>query len=206
VALKAHRAEPARYDHGEVEPRWQRFWHEHATFRAVRRPGREKRYVLVEALRFNTAISGMMELLNHLSDLPDPLPREGVHGHARPSGLAHLGRGALPGGHGRDRRPGQRPSPRTRGAAAHGLRGGGAHGGSRCRRGRAARGGPDSQKVRLRAGQDRQRRRRLAAWTSRMDRRRTALLEPDGHLCRQVVAGRDLKKRCGQAVSQGADF
>jgi len=29
-----------------------------------------------------------------------------------------------------------------------------------------------------------------------MDGRRTALLEPDGHLCRQVVAGRDLKKRC----------
>ena len=29
----------------------------------------------VEALRFNTAISGMMELLKHLSDLPDPLPR-----------------------------------------------------------------------------------------------------------------------------------
>src|SRR5207247_230315 len=35
-----------RYVDGEVEPRWQRFWHEHATFRAVRRPGREKRYVL----------------------------------------------------------------------------------------------------------------------------------------------------------------
>ena len=32
----------------------------------------------IEALRFNTAISGMMELLNHLSDLPDPLPREAV--------------------------------------------------------------------------------------------------------------------------------
>jgi len=46
VARKAGRAEPARYDHGEVEPRWQRFWHEHATFRAVRRAGREKRYVL----------------------------------------------------------------------------------------------------------------------------------------------------------------
>jgi hypothetical protein len=46
VARKAGRAEPARYDHAEVEPRWQRFWSEHATFRAVRRPGREKRYVL----------------------------------------------------------------------------------------------------------------------------------------------------------------
>jgi Leucyl-tRNA synthetase, editing domain/tRNA synthetases class I (M) len=34
------------YDHREVEPRWQRFWDEHETFRAVRRPGREKRYVL----------------------------------------------------------------------------------------------------------------------------------------------------------------
>jgi leucyl-tRNA synthetase len=32
----------------------------------------------IEALRFNTAISGMMELLNHLSDLSDPLPREAV--------------------------------------------------------------------------------------------------------------------------------
>jgi len=32
----------------------------------------------VEALRFNTAISAMMELLNRLSDLPDPLPREAV--------------------------------------------------------------------------------------------------------------------------------
>ena len=37
---------PAPYDHGEVERRWQRFWDEHATFRAVRRPGRDKRYVL----------------------------------------------------------------------------------------------------------------------------------------------------------------
>ncbi len=46
MARKAGRAEPARYDHGEVEPRWQRFWNEHATFRAVRRPGRAKRYVL----------------------------------------------------------------------------------------------------------------------------------------------------------------
>jgi leucyl-tRNA synthetase len=46
VARKADRAEPARYDHGEVEPRWQRFWDEHGTFRAVRRPGREKRYIL----------------------------------------------------------------------------------------------------------------------------------------------------------------
>jgi leucyl-tRNA synthetase len=32
----------------------------------------------IETLRFNTAISGMMELLNHLGDLPDPLPREAV--------------------------------------------------------------------------------------------------------------------------------
>ncbi len=46
MARKAGRAEPARYDHAEVEPRWQRFWSEQATFRAVRRPGREKRYVL----------------------------------------------------------------------------------------------------------------------------------------------------------------
>jgi leucyl-tRNA synthetase len=46
VASKADHAEPAGYHHDEVEPRWQRFWNEHATFRAVRRPGREKRYVL----------------------------------------------------------------------------------------------------------------------------------------------------------------
>ena len=39
-------AEPGRYDAGEVERRWQRFWDQHATFRAARRPGREKRYVL----------------------------------------------------------------------------------------------------------------------------------------------------------------
>jgi leucyl-tRNA synthetase len=32
----------------------------------------------IEALRFNTAISAMMELLNHLGELPDPLPREAV--------------------------------------------------------------------------------------------------------------------------------
>ncbi|HZO16555.1 MAG TPA: leucine--tRNA ligase [Polyangiaceae bacterium] len=36
----------SRYDHREVEPRWQRYWDEHETFKAVRRPGREKRYVL----------------------------------------------------------------------------------------------------------------------------------------------------------------
>ena len=46
MAPKPGRAEPARYHHGEVEPRWQRFWSVHATFRAMRRPGREKRYVL----------------------------------------------------------------------------------------------------------------------------------------------------------------
>ena len=46
MAPKADRAEPARYRPGEVEARWQRFWSEQATFRAERRPGREKRYVL----------------------------------------------------------------------------------------------------------------------------------------------------------------
>ena len=34
------------YDHAEIEPRWQRYWDEHETFRAARRPGRPKRYVL----------------------------------------------------------------------------------------------------------------------------------------------------------------
>ncbi len=34
------------YDHLEIEPRWQRYWDEHGTFRATRRSGRPKRYVL----------------------------------------------------------------------------------------------------------------------------------------------------------------
>src|SRR5262249_54898251 len=38
--------EPARYDHAEVEARWQRYWDEQRTFRAVRHADREKRYVL----------------------------------------------------------------------------------------------------------------------------------------------------------------
>ena len=36
----------ARFDHAEVEPRWQRHWDEHQTFKAVRRPGKAKKYVL----------------------------------------------------------------------------------------------------------------------------------------------------------------
>ena len=39
-------AEPARYDHAEVEARWQRYWDEHEAWKAVRTPGRPKRYVL----------------------------------------------------------------------------------------------------------------------------------------------------------------
>jgi leucyl-tRNA synthetase len=40
--------EPGRYDHSEVEPRWQRAWEQSETFRAVRSSSaaREKRYVL----------------------------------------------------------------------------------------------------------------------------------------------------------------
>lgn len=34
------------YDHGAVEPRWQKYWEEHDTFRVTRRPGRPKIYVL----------------------------------------------------------------------------------------------------------------------------------------------------------------
>lgn len=34
------------YDHGTIEPRWQKYWDEQRTFRAVRRPGRPKIYVL----------------------------------------------------------------------------------------------------------------------------------------------------------------
>jgi leucyl-tRNA synthetase len=39
-------ADPTRYQHAEVEPRWQRYWDEHQTFQAQRRPGRAKKYVL----------------------------------------------------------------------------------------------------------------------------------------------------------------
>jgi leucyl-tRNA synthetase len=35
-----------RYDAAAIEPKWQRFWDEHATFRSVRHPGRKKLYVL----------------------------------------------------------------------------------------------------------------------------------------------------------------
>lgn len=38
--------EPARYDHAEVEARWQRTWEEAQTFRATRDRARPKRYVL----------------------------------------------------------------------------------------------------------------------------------------------------------------
>jgi leucyl-tRNA synthetase len=34
------------YDHRTIEPRWQRYWADHGTFRAVRHPGRPKKYVL----------------------------------------------------------------------------------------------------------------------------------------------------------------
>jgi leucyl-tRNA synthetase len=34
------------YDHRTLEPRWQRFWEENQTFKAVRRPGRPKLYAL----------------------------------------------------------------------------------------------------------------------------------------------------------------
>jgi leucyl-tRNA synthetase len=34
------------HDHLEIESRWQRYWDEHGTFRATRRSGRPKRYVL----------------------------------------------------------------------------------------------------------------------------------------------------------------
>ncbi len=34
------------YDHHAIEARWQRYWDEHATFRAVRHAGRRKKYVL----------------------------------------------------------------------------------------------------------------------------------------------------------------
>jgi leucyl-tRNA synthetase len=47
-ASTAETAEPSRYNHAEVEPRWQRYWDEHETFKAVRSSTgeRPKRYVL----------------------------------------------------------------------------------------------------------------------------------------------------------------
>src|SRR5689334_7707316 len=44
--MSSEKTSPPEYRHDEVEPRWQRHWDEKATFAAVRRPGREKRYVL----------------------------------------------------------------------------------------------------------------------------------------------------------------
>ena len=40
--------DPSRYDPAEVEPRWQRYWDEHQTFKSTRSkdPSRRKRYVL----------------------------------------------------------------------------------------------------------------------------------------------------------------
>src|SRR5215216_2949324 len=38
--------EPERYDHAEVEPRWQRYWDEHQTFASKRTGGRPKLYLL----------------------------------------------------------------------------------------------------------------------------------------------------------------
>ena len=34
------------YDHSSVELKWQKYWEKHELFKAVRRPGREKKYVL----------------------------------------------------------------------------------------------------------------------------------------------------------------
>ena len=34
------------YEHRTIEPRWQKYWEEHQTFRAERRPGHPKYYVL----------------------------------------------------------------------------------------------------------------------------------------------------------------
>ncbi|HEY1697391.1 MAG TPA: leucine--tRNA ligase [Polyangiaceae bacterium] len=40
------RTERERYEPAALEPRWQSYWHEQATFRAERHPGRKKLYVL----------------------------------------------------------------------------------------------------------------------------------------------------------------
>lgn len=38
--------ESNKFDHAVVEPKWQRYWEEHSTFAAKRRPGKDKKYVL----------------------------------------------------------------------------------------------------------------------------------------------------------------
>jgi leucyl-tRNA synthetase len=38
--------ERPRYDPAQIEPKWQKYWDSHATFRAERRPGKKKVYVL----------------------------------------------------------------------------------------------------------------------------------------------------------------
>lgn len=37
---------PKAYDHLAVEAKWQKYWDEHQTFKAIRRPGAPKKYVL----------------------------------------------------------------------------------------------------------------------------------------------------------------
>ena len=39
-------SERERYNPAEIEPKWQRYWEEHQTFRAERHPGRPKKYIL----------------------------------------------------------------------------------------------------------------------------------------------------------------
>ena len=39
-------SERERYNPAEIEPKWQRYWEEHHTFRAERHPGRPKKYIL----------------------------------------------------------------------------------------------------------------------------------------------------------------
>ncbi len=39
-------SEAERYNPAEIEPKWQRYWEEHQTFRAVRHPDRPKAYIL----------------------------------------------------------------------------------------------------------------------------------------------------------------
>ncbi len=36
----------AAYDHAEVEAKWQNYWDEHHTFESIRRPGKDKKFVL----------------------------------------------------------------------------------------------------------------------------------------------------------------
>ncbi len=138
----------------------------------------------IEAMSFNTAISAMMVLVNHLASLDAP-PREGMRalallvspfaphlgeelwrlqGHEQSlahEAVAHLGRGALHRRPGRAGRAGQRQGPRPGDPGARGERGRRPRRGARRRGCRHLHQRQAGEEVHLRPGQDHQPRRRL---------------------------------------------